>query len=450
MSRTSFKDWKRAVIAPFAVRWGLTGTEGAIDNIASNGYVQRAATATDNEDIEVWSTDSDNALRVGGEAITPLRASETFYIAAPSGTPNQTIMLNPMTFAMRITAIQCEFGTANGAALTAQITKETATQAPAAGSPIMSNSFNLNGTANTVQSATLADYFSPASPAATSSTNPTRDLITLAQGDRLSIKFSTSITSLANLAITVYYIPGGKGHVQYYRKTATVVNEGFFLANRPMTVRGVAAVWGTKGSDATGTLDITAESGTTAPAGGTTILSAAFHLNTTANTVVYPTLTATAANLTIAAGSRLSLKLANTSTALANVVIAVWFTPVNMRKEVTYRAPASASVVTAPFFVADIDYEMLDYSFVASGAGSGGACTLDVTIENGTTAPGSGTTIGTGTFDLTATANTVQVGTLAGPRNRILPAGGRLSTKLTGTPTSVANLVVAVSMRPRG
>jgi hypothetical protein len=448
MSRSSFKDWKRAVTAPFAKRWGMTGDDTAYDNVASNSYTYRAATATDNEDIPVWGTDSDNALLLGGEAVTPLRGSETFYILTPSGTPNQTIML--AMFPLQITSIQCEFATANGAALTAQVLKDSGVQAPAAGSTVMSSTFNLNATANTVQSATLADYFSPALPASTSTTNPSRDKILLAAGDRLSLKFSTAITSLAGLAITVYYIPGAKGHVQYYRKTASVANEGFFLANRPMTVRGVSAIWGTAGSVSNATLDITAESSTTAPAGGTTILAAAFNVNTAANTVVSPALTATAANRTIAAGSRLSIKLTNASTALANVIIAVWFQPIAQRKEVTYRAPGSASVATQPFFVADIDYEMLDYSFVASAAGTGGACTLDIMIESGTTAPGSGVTIGTGTLDLTGTANTVVVGTLAGPRNRILPAGGRLSAKLTGTPTSVANLQVTVSMRARG
>lgn len=456
MSRTSFKDWKRAVTAPFAKRWGLTGDDTKYDNAWSNGYTLNGATATDNEDLPLIGTDSDNAVLVNGEAIKGMTTSETFYLNSLTGTPNQTILM--AMFPMRILSIQCEFATANGAALTAQITKESTPQAVAAGSPVMSNSFNLNATANTVQAATLADYLSPGAPAATATTNPTRDRINLNANDRLSIKFSGAVTSLAGLAITVHYIPGAKGHVAYYRMSAnaSIATQFFFLANRQQTVRAVSMFWGTKATDAGAvTIDVTKDVSTNAPGAGTSILTAAQSVKGAANTPVSVGLAASAATLLMAAGNRLAIKTTGTLTALADVVVAVWFQSVPKRKEVTFNLLANGSQATQPFFVADSDYELDDLSEVHDTAGTdGSAVNIAVTIEAGTTAPGSGLVSQTDNtnagFDAKATANTVQVGTLATLRNRIVPAGGRISVKYAGTLTTLKGVVVAVSLRPLG
>jgi hypothetical protein len=98
-----------------------------------------------------------------------------------------------------------------------------------------------------------------------------------------------------------------------------------------------------------------------------------------------------------------------------------------------------------PFFIADRVYEIVQASEVHTAAGTGGACTLQIEKLTGTQAPGAGTTVLVASFNLVGTANTVQ--TQSGS-NKIINAGDRLSLKLTGTPTSVANLNVDVVLRP--
>ena len=462
MKRSSFKDFQRALQSTMARRWGMWGAsasgdhplltrDNTTDNAWSNAFWSKAATADDKEDIYLLGTDSDNALLLGGEAVVPMATTETFYLNSLTGTPNQTILL--AMFPMKITKIQCKFSAANGATLTGQVTKEVGVQAPAGGSTVMSNTFNLNGTANTQQSATLADY--------SSTSDPTRDKIFLNTGDRLSFKFSGAVTSLAGLAVTVSYIPGAKGHVAYYRMSAnaSIATQFFFLANRPHTIRAISMIWGTAATDAGAvTLDVTKDVSTNAPGAGSSVLSAAQSVKTAANTVNAQTLNTTASRLQMAAGDRLSVKTTGTLTALANVVIAVWFQPVAGRKEVNFNILANGSQATQPFFVADIDYEIVDFSEVHSVAGTdGGAVNIALTIDGGgvlTTAPGSGLVAQTDNsnagFNAKGTANTVQVATLATLSKRILPAGAYLSALYAGTLTSLAGVCMTVSLRPRG
>jgi hypothetical protein len=73
----------------------------------------------------------------------------------------------------------------------------------------------------------------------------------------------------------------------------------------------------------------------------------------------------------------------------------------------------------------------------------GGAATLDIRKCTGTQAPASGTTVLTGTFDLTTTANTVTTPALTTGAVLSLAAGDRLACVLSGTLTSlVANYEV--------
>lgn len=96
-----------------------------------------------------------------------------------------------------------------------------------------------------------------------------------------------------------------------------------FVAPFACIVRSVVATWGTA-AGATSTITITKETGTTAPAGGTTILTAAMNFAGTANTPVTPALSATASDYTLAAGDRLSTKIASGSaTGNAKVLITV-------------------------------------------------------------------------------------------------------------------------------
>ena len=76
----------------------------------------------------------------------------------------------------------------DGGAVTAVVTKDTGTQAPGAGTSLhASGSFNLKGTANTVQTAVLSG---------------TLATLTLAAGDRLSVKLTGTPTALAGTVVT--------------------------------------------------------------------------------------------------------------------------------------------------------------------------------------------------------------------------------------------------------
>lgn len=80
-------------------------------------------------------------------------------------------------------------GVAAGGASALQLSKETGTSAPGAGTDLLtSTGFDLNATANTVQTGTLI---------ATAAT------LTLAAGDRLSLDWANAIQSSAGINVTV-------------------------------------------------------------------------------------------------------------------------------------------------------------------------------------------------------------------------------------------------------
>lgn len=106
---------------------------------------------------------------------------------------------------------------------------------------------------------------------------------------------------------------------------------------------------------------------------------------------------------------------------------------------------AATATNYGPFFIADRAYEIVEAREVHTALGTGGACTVQVEKLTGTQAPGAGATVLAAAFNLVGTINTVQ--TQSGS-NKILNAGDRLSLKLTGTPTSVANVNVDVVLRP--
>jgi len=98
--------------------------------------------------------------------------------------------------AYQVTAVRCSFGVAAGGASKLQLTKDTGTTAPGAGTDLLTNNtntgFDLNGVANTVQTGTL--------------TATTADL-QLAAGDRLGLDWANTIQSTAGLIVTVSLKP---------------------------------------------------------------------------------------------------------------------------------------------------------------------------------------------------------------------------------------------------
>lgn len=104
-----------------------------------------------------------------------------------------------------------------------------------------------------------------------------------------------------------------------------MVSSSLFIAPRAMQVVGCECVYGVQAGQACKLL-LEKATGTTAPGSGTALLTnntnTGFDINTTANTVQTGTLTATEADLQLAAGDRLSAKW-GTSTSCVGCVLTV-------------------------------------------------------------------------------------------------------------------------------
>ncbi len=447
MARNTFKNWTNAIKFLYSNRFDL-GIPSA-DNDFDNDKPLSFSDANDTFSIPGLKADLDNRIAIDQETYLGGREPLQFYINANGGLATQTFYIanRPLT----IVGIQYSHATAgnDAAAVTAAIFKDSGTQAPGAGASVMSGTFNCKAAANTPQSATLLAVDGNGKPAAG---------VTLAAGDRLSIKFTGTLTSLAGVVVTVFVAPGFKEISAGYAMNAngSLGSEAFFLAPRNLTIRAVRMIWSAAGTDAGAvTIDVTKDTGTTAPAGGTSVLTAAVNAKTAANTVNTPALSATASVLKLAAGDRLSVKFTGTLTALAGVVVEVYFTAVGVQYigecAAVFHIKANGSQATQPFFIADRDYEVADVLETHSTAGTDvGSVTLDIQIDRGTTAPGSGATVLGSTFNLKSTANTTVENAPSTTRSaRFLSAGDRLSAVYTGTLTSLAGELATVVLIPR-
>jgi hypothetical protein len=98
------------------------------------------------------------------------------------------------TRAYKVVGVRCVYDTAgtDASAVNVQVTKDTGTNAPGAGTDLLTNNtnagFNLKATANTPQTGTLVT---------------TAGATTMAAGDRLSLDFAGTLTALAGLVVEV-------------------------------------------------------------------------------------------------------------------------------------------------------------------------------------------------------------------------------------------------------
>lgn len=94
-----------------------------------------------------------------------------------------------------VTEIHATLGT-DGSAVNVQLTKDTGTNAPGAGTDLLTNNtgagFDLKATINTLQTGALT---------------ATLASLQLAAGDRLSLDYAGTITALAGVQVTVYLKP---------------------------------------------------------------------------------------------------------------------------------------------------------------------------------------------------------------------------------------------------
>lgn len=428
---------------------------GPFDHDITNDIPLTWSSSDDSTSIEGVGVDTDGNLRLDRAAQMGGRIPISFYLPASGNTITQTIFTNHTSIPLTVTDFFELHATAETAAGTAtmQLFKDSGNAvAPAAGSACMTNTFDLKATANTVQIATLQ------SPDGTGAPNAA---LVLHPGDRLSIKIAgtATLSAIANITGTVWLSPGRKYVVANYVQPGgtTAATQFFFHANRDMKVVAAGFICSHAASGApTITLDITQETGTTASGSGTSILSAASNIaNTRAiNTPVTLTLSGTAANLNLAAGSRLSIKSSGSWAGITGLNVVVIMQSMSKgayygQIDPNWSNLANGTVATAGFLIADRDYEVLDSGLIW-GTASGAAGTIDVTIDKGVTAPGAGSSVlASSTTALSGTANTTNVvNTNASRRQRLMSRTDLLSVKIA-SPSATAGVSATLSLMER-
>jgi hypothetical protein len=232
------------------------------------------------------------------------------------------------------------------------------------------------------------------------------------------------------------------------QNNASLGTQTFFIADRAYTITGIKYVHKTAGTVTGAVASITKDTGTQAPGTGAALQTGTFDAkNTAANTVLSATLTATSANLTMAAGDRLAVLFGGTLTTLAGVTISVYMTPQGQSQTAVYFANVNADIATQSFLVAQRDMVVTGVkacyatAFVA-------AATLDVTKDTGTTAAGGGTSILAAAMAADGAVNTVITPALAATAATLaLGTGDRLAVKFSATTTGVG-VCVMVSFAP--
>lgn len=110
-----------------------------------------------------------------------------------------------------------------------------------------------------------------------------------------------------------------------------------------------------------------------------------------------------------------------------------------------------ATATDAVFYTATRPVLLVSVSEVHAVA-AGGASTLQIVKDTGTTAPGAGTDLLTNNtntgFDMNATANTVQVGTLVIAATRTLAAGDRLAYDFANAIQSSVGINITACFQP--
>lgn len=108
--------------------------------------------------------------------------------------------------------------------------------------------------------------------------------------------------------------------------------------------------------------------------------------------------------------------------------------------------PIFVTDLSKSFFIATEGLQIVNIRCVYGVAALSG--TLTIEKLTGTTAPGSGTPVLTGTLDLTTTANTVLSGTLVGTQATIqLAPGDRLGMRLAGSLTGILGTILEIDLK---
>ncbi len=217
----------------------------------------------------------------------------------------------------RVDYVHSTLGT-NGSAVNVQLTKDVSTDAPGAGTNLLTNNtnagFDCKAAINVVQNGTLS---------------ATAANLILVPGDRLGVDFSGTLTALAGVVMVVTFEP-------YYRSfdvawnlsaNGSLADGCFFIANRPLKLLYATEVHSVAGTDGGAvSLQLTLDRLTDAPGAGSNLLSnnanAGFDLKGTANTPQVGTFADTGLNY-MQTGDRLSVDFAGVLTTLAGEQLTV-------------------------------------------------------------------------------------------------------------------------------
>lgn len=126
------------------------------------------------------------------------------------------------------------------------------------------------------------------------------------------------------------YVPGGSGNVVVpvdVPNAAAAIDQNAFIADRAYQLTAVRGVFSVT-NGAAFTVDVKKCTGTQAPASGVTMLTSTQDWNTTANTVISSTITATSANAVLAAGDRIALDFTGSATSIAGGVVLLVLRPI--------------------------------------------------------------------------------------------------------------------------
>lgn len=144
-------------------------------------------------------------IDIGTALITPTSGAQqalagalvsfaTYYFTGTPAATDTVFFVAPR--AMQVIAASCVFSVTAGGASALQVVKDSGTNAPGAGTDLLTNNtntgFDLALTANTVQVGTLVT---------------TAGVCTLAAGDRLAVDFANAIQSSAGVVVTVAMVP---------------------------------------------------------------------------------------------------------------------------------------------------------------------------------------------------------------------------------------------------
>ena len=419
--------------APFVKRLGIRpNPANLIDSAYDNGFIRRWRNAAGTGTVDGIGVDSGNTLHLGGAPVVK-PAYQHLYFRAPANADITTRRFHIFGAAGRIISIEEIHTTAgnDSGAVTGHVTKESSGQAPGTGVSLMSGTFNLKGTANTLQSATLASN---------------GRYLEFAENDSLSFKLTGTATTAAGICLRVT--------VQYYTAVfeqsiylaAGTQDQGFFIANRPYEVLGIRYSHQTKEVTATTmAVQVKIQDGTETSSQGTAILTNNSNAGFSAVAANDAVQTGTFAALTMAASERLSVDFSTSGTELVGLVVTVTFRAQANRLEVSYWRH-DTDVVDAVYFIADRDYELYD-GRQKHAVAAGGTSTANVEKVSGTNNPSTGTALLATAWDLNATAETIQVADISTVKaTRLIVDGERLSIDYGHTEQSMVGMLQTLSL----